>query len=158
MGRMLGKVLMLAVALAVPAGALAVKPRVTDAGLATDAMKAVLLAKVLETAEAWARSDAAALDAVLGDPYRHSNPDGVVYDRDAYLAYAARPRQVAEAAPEDIEIVLYGSYSAVVTGVQRYAPDGDGNVRRFRFTEVWNVIERQWRRTEFQATWVEHKS
>jgi ketosteroid isomerase-like protein len=111
---------------------------------------------VSEFAEAWARSDVESLDALLADPYHHTDINGRVWDRSNWLADAAQPKPVEAISCENVDVWLRGDL-AVVTGrnVATFRSDERGSdpfQSALRFTQVWVHEGNSWKRAYFQAT------
>jgi len=110
---------------------------------------------VREFAEAWARSDVERLDALLSDPYTHTDINGRVWDRTSWLADAAEPKPVDTITCENVDIWLRGDL-AVVTGrnVATFRSEQSAHPveMSLRFTQVWVHEGNTWKRAYFQAT------
>lgn len=107
-------------------------------------------------AEAWARSDVERLDALLCDPYTHTDINGRVWDRAGWLADTAQPKPVDTITCEDMDVWLRGDL-AVITGrnVATFRSGEAGADRiemALRFTQVWLREGDSWKRAYFQAT------
>ena len=107
--------------------------------------------------DAWARGDAATLDALLSPRYSHIDLFGAFHDRAAWLAYAAKRAGRATAIEfSDVATRMIGDV-AIVTGINHLrgpgvldAADRDDVV--IRFTQVWVWQDGRWLREAFQAT------
>lgn len=107
--------------------------------------------------DAWARGDAAVLDALLSPTYTHIDAYGAFHDRASWLAYAAgragRPTRIAF---REVATRLIGEV-AVVTGINDVEAVGDpqAGARQdlvLRFTQLWIRCDGRWLREAFQAT------
>ena len=103
--------------------------------------------------DAWARSDVATLEALIASDYHHVDVYGRVFDRDAWLAYAANPRAPGDLQTVDEEAAVIGD-AAVVTSMLLLPELIEAPV--VQLTQVWRRTGDAWRRGWYQATRVEH--
>jgi len=132
-----------------------------DMLISHDGNKQEILDMVEEFAQAFARADADALDALLTEDYIHTNADGGVLDKHAWLSWirtrreelAAGRLKIESYANADVEVRIFGN-AAVVTGrnsTQGYRDDRPFTIQ-IRFTHVWVFEQGQWRRAAFHDT------
>jgi ketosteroid isomerase-like protein len=103
--------------------------------------------RVRQCDQAWARSDVAALDGLLAERYVHADGRGGVQRREAWLADAGRPRNVAITC-DDLLVAVHGRI-AVVTGSDVITTPE--RAETLRFTQVWVNRGAGWRRAAFRA-------
>ncbi|MFP5369434.1 MAG: nuclear transport factor 2 family protein [Actinomycetes bacterium] len=103
--------------------------------------------------DAWARSDVATLEGLIASDYHHVDVYGRVFDRAAWLAYAASPRSPGQLRTVDEEAAVIGG-AAVVTSTLLLPGLAEAPV--VRLTQVWRRTADGWRRSWYQATRVEH--
>jgi hypothetical protein len=111
--------------------------------------------------EAWAVGDVHALDELLAPEYTHTDVTGQVLNRSQWLAYAKTRAGLATGIEfADLQTRMFGN-SAIITGanIVRDAgedfPGAPGRNFQLRFTQVWIKSGGRWRRTAFQATFVQ---
>ena len=122
-----------------------------------DSRVAALNEAVQRFGEAWARGDAAALDALLSPTYTHTDLFGAFQDRASWLEYAGKRKgRNTQIGIRDVRTRIVGDV-AVVTGINdlkgpgvRTAADAAGAT--IRSTQVWVWRDGRWLREAFQAT------
>ena len=118
-------------------------------------------AVVAKFAEAFRVADAAALDALLGPDYIHTNTGGGVVNREQWLAYIASRRGELDSGVlvltryenRDVDIRIHDD-TAVVTGHLRMDAVVDGKPRLLnsRYTDVWIKGAKGWQMVAWQST------
>jgi ketosteroid isomerase-like protein len=100
--------------------------------------------------EAWAARDIEKLRSLLSPDYVHTDFEGRVFDRDAWLAYASKQTHGAALTFRDLEFREYGQF-ALVVGANEIS-GGTMGAATIRFTQLWRLTGEGWRRLAFQAT------
>ena len=112
----------------------------TDA--ATSADLDTLLQLNTDYIDAVQNSDVARFDQILAADFRCSNPDGMLVDRDGFLAQTARPVTISDIAAHDVEIRLFGDVAIIHATTSYTLPDGSPG--HGRYTDVWARQNGQW--------------
>ena len=117
----------------------------------------VLLDLTRQLGQAWATKDTVRLEALIDDPYFHTDVNGRTLDRTSWLAEVPKMSQAPEITFQDMKVQLYGDM-AVITGENMVRVSTEGaSARGLRFTQVWRRHGASWRRAVFQATWIAGK-
>ncbi len=156
-------VTMVAVALA---GALPAHAQADANAGAADAEREVREA-VERFGRAFAEADAPALDILLTEDYVHTNWNGAVLGKSAWLDYVRSRRVELESGAlridahttDDLKVRLHGGV-AVVTGgnTTRGERAGQAFETRIRFTHVWVKENGSWRRAAFHDSTIAEPS
>ena len=101
---------------------------------------------------AWAARDIQTLRKMLAPDYVHTDFEGHVFDREAWLAYVAQQAHGSAVSFHDVQYREYGSL-AIVLGANGIAGGNMGEAK-IRFTQAWQLGVDGWRRLAFQATLV----
>lgn len=102
---------------------------------------------------AWAARDLESLRAMLSPEYVHTDFEGRVFDRDAWLEYATHQAHGSAVSFRDVEYREYGAL-AIVLGANDIG-GGSMGASTIRFTQVWQATgSGGWQRLAFQATLV----
>lgn len=113
----------------------------------SDADELVALGRAFH--RAWADSDVGRLDGLLADDYFHVDIHGQVFDRTAWLAYAADQRTTGELGFDDERVAVLGDVGVVTSELTIPALD---DAQRVRIMQVWRRTANGWRRAWYQAT------
>lgn len=114
------------------------------------------LIQIIETSIiAWGNSDTLTLSKHLAPEYKHSDIYGKILTRQEWLNYASKPRSVSDYKTEDVDIVLYNSNVAVVTGKNSHQSSKSSKRTELRFTQVWVKNDGLWKRSAFQGTLID---
>ena len=114
--------------------------------------------RVLDFGVAYRDGDVAAVDALLADPYVHSNAGHLPGDRASYLEWNRKRSARLESGQwrvtayevSEVKVTVWGD-TAIATGrvVARGERDGSPWASDVRFTNVWILRSKEWRRAAF---------
>lgn len=111
---------------------------------------------------AFVRADTLVLSSLLTDDYIHTNTDGSILGKQAWLTWIQTQYDALQEGRlridnyvnDSVEVRIYGGNTAVVTGVNssQGVREGDAYSSHIRFTHVWVKEGDQWRRAAFHDT------
>ena len=111
---------------------------------------------------AFVRADTLVLSSLLTDEYIHTNTDGSVLSKHDWLAWVQTQYNALQEGGlridnyvnDSVDIKIYGSNTAVVTGLNISQGERDGKAfsTHIRFTHVWIRVDGHWRRAAFHDT------
>lgn len=87
-------------------------------------------------------SDAARFGEILAPDFLCSNPDGSLFDREAFLDAAARPVTITNLRAADVNVRLLGD--TAIVHAQTTFTHADGRPGRGRYTDVWARRDGRW--------------
>lgn len=119
---------------------------------ASDAIQSTegLLRVAHEFGEAWAMRDLTTLEGFLADEYLHTDIEGNVMRRAAWLAQTKNRTGGLHLSFRDLSATIYGEVG-VITGANDIG-GGANPIGTIRFTQIWVWRNRKWQRVAFHAT------
>lgn len=112
----------------------------------------ILIQTMYDFSNAWEKSDTITLARLLSSEYRHSDIFGKIQHKKEWLAFASIKREVTDLKISDIEILIYPSDIAAITGSMYYLFGPEKIKQALRFTQLLRNYNGQWKRIIFQAT------
>ena len=117
-------------------------------------LEKILFQQMYRFTNAWGMSDTATLSKLLASEYRHSDVFGEIQNRNEWLTFASKKREIANLEITDVEILMYYDSMAVITGKMTYLFGTEKIKQDLRFTQIYGSYDGQWKRTAFQGTYI----